>query len=144
MVRLGLESRWDSDYGLADIERAFIVIPERALAVLLMHKNASSSINAAAATLGILPQSYPVEMIAARIPHRVAMIRSPHERIESAWSMFRDSKHIGVMKTDFASWVVEVCACEAGFGSTSCPKSLSWRGFRPPNLCAGTSLAWAS
>ena len=42
-------------------------------------------------------------------PNRVAMIREPHDRIESAWSMWWRNKHPGVIATDFASCVVDVC-----------------------------------
>jgi hypothetical protein len=85
------------------VDRAFIVLPS--LAILLIHKCGSSSINAAALTLGIEPRVYPVEMMAT-YPTRAVMIREPHARLESAWAVFHRD---GVISADFAAWVVDVC-----------------------------------
>ena len=90
---------------------AFICIPDRGLAVLQIHKCASSSLVEAATPLGYAPRVHPVEDMVRYFPTRAVMIREPHQRIESAWSMVRDGQlhdhHPGY--TDFASWIIDVC-----------------------------------
>jgi hypothetical protein len=86
-----------------------LVIPMRDTIIIPIPKAASSSLLAAAKSIGLEGRDMDNRAIMSHST-RVVMIREPHERIESTWRMrcagrFKDD----LPDSDFASWVVAVC-----------------------------------
>jgi hypothetical protein len=86
-----------------------LVIPMRDTIIIPIPKAASTSLLAAAKSIGLEGRDMDTRAIMSHST-RVVMIRSPHERIESTWRM----RCAGRFKDDlgeiaFSDWVIAVC-----------------------------------